>query len=773
MRTRQFGPAAGCLGIQRGFQIIAQHRTQSGFIAFGDTDIGQNGPISAGITACHQFRQRAYFGFEPLRGPVGIFHRLAGILLALAQGLQILARGFRFGLAGLVGFFGLFQSLAGLQKFVIQPCQGRNLLLFLRLAGKVSPDALFAGLFVGQSPLGCGIAGGQIRHFGTQILQGGLGLHLGGFALAQDIGRITRQTFRRRRLAEQRRVLGIQQAQSRVGIGAHAVLAFQIAPQFRLAPFKFDGALLGAPLLAVQSLAGQSQTLQARGRRHFRIAQRGHACRQNGLILGGCGLHQRMGLHRRQRTGMGALGLVQGLGRSLPGPKQQQRFYFADIGGDIAIARRLPRLPFQTVDLFVDLVEHIVDAPDIFLGRLQPQFGLVAARMQTRNACRIFQNPASGLRLCRNDFADLPLPHHRMRACTGGGIGKQQLHIAGTDLARIDPVMRSRLALDPAADLDLVEIVEGRGRGAGTIVEMQRHFRHVAAWTVAGSGENYIIHARGTQGFIGAFAHHPAQGLDQIGFAATIGTDNAGQTGFDQKFGRFDKGFEADELEARQFHRDPLTSGEAQLTRSQQRNNRLIEFLNRHSPAIHLAVDKESRCCVDLEILAATRTHRNHRVINRLVFQAGFKTFLCETGLTHQSLQGFGGFVGIGPGFLGAEQQIGDRVEPLVAVAARQHETGDGQRIKREFTQYEADLAGFDVFGLQLGQDIGMECRTMRAGQRGIFVNRDLGIVFSHHDIAQRSGNGKGLGAEFGFRFGFGSQHKGRKADQAIGQSGF
>lgn len=47
---------------------------------------------------------------------------------------------------------------------------------------------------------------------------------------------------------------------------------------------------------------------------------------------------------------------------------------------------------------------------------------------------------------------------------------------------------------------------------------------------------------------MGAFAHHPAQGLDEIGFAAAIRPDNPGQTRFNQKFRGIDEGFEPRDL---------------------------------------------------------------------------------------------------------------------------------------------------------------------------------------------------------------------------------
>ena len=88
-----------------------------------------------------------------------------------------------------------------------------------------------------------------------------------------------------------------------------------------------------------------------------------------------------------------------------------------------------------------------------------------------------------------------------------------------------------------------------------------------------------------------------------------------------------------------------------------------------------------------------------------------------------------------------------------IAIAARQHETGHRQRIERKFAQNEANFPGFDVFFLQFRPDIGMECRTMGAGQRGIFIDRDLGLLIAQTDIAQGTGHRQRLGAEFWIRF--------------------
>ena len=73
-----------------------------------------------------------------------------------------------------------------------------------------------------------------------------------------------------------------------------------------------------------------------------------------------------------------------------------------------------------------------------------------------------------------DQLADLALADHRRRMGAGGGIGEQQLHVAGAHVAAVDLVDRARLALDPAGDLDSVGVVEVRRRRAVGVVDGER-----------------------------------------------------------------------------------------------------------------------------------------------------------------------------------------------------------------------------------------------------------------------------------------------------------
>ena len=157
-----------------------------------------------------------------------------------------------------------------------------------------------------------------------------------------------------------------------------------------------------------------------------------------------------------------------------------ERLRAANLCRQLAVARRLAGLPAQAVALRGDLRDHVVDAHEIVLGALQPQLGLVAARVQAGDARRLLQDAPARLRLGRDDLRDLPLPHEGRRARAGRGVGEQDLHVAGAHLAAVDAVGRALLARDAPRDLDDVGVVEGGRRRALGVVQRQPDLGDVA-----------------------------------------------------------------------------------------------------------------------------------------------------------------------------------------------------------------------------------------------------------------------------------------------------
>ena len=180
------------------------------------------------------------------------------------------------------------------------------------------------------------------------------------------------------------------------------------------------------------------------------------------------------------------------------------------------------------------------------------------AGMQAGDAGGFFQHAAALFGLGLDDLADAALMHQRGRARAGGGVGEQDLHVAGAHLAAVDAVVRAGLALDAARDLDDVLVVEGGRRRASRVVDGDRDFGIVARRARIGAGEDHLVHRRGAHGFVRGLAHHPAQRFDQVRLAAAVRTDHAGKPRLDQKIGRLDERLEADQAQPRKFHASGL-----------------------------------------------------------------------------------------------------------------------------------------------------------------------------------------------------------------------
>ena len=238
-----------------------------------------------------------------------------------------------------------------------------------------------------------------------------------------------------------------------------------------------------------------------------------------------------------------ALGL--GLGGQ-PAGAEQHRLGPPDLLGETAVALRLARLFSQSLELDLDRGDDIVEPLEIFLGSVEFQFGLAAARMKPGGAGGFFEQepPFGRFRVDQRGYA--PLAHHRAGMSAARGIGEQQLDVARPHLAPVDAVDRAAAAFDPPHDLDFRAIVERKRCVAAAVVQGQRDFGDVAGRSCRRPGEDHIVHLAAAQASGRGFPHHPAQRLDQVRLAAAVRSDHAGQAGLDQEVCRLNERLESE-----------------------------------------------------------------------------------------------------------------------------------------------------------------------------------------------------------------------------------
>ena len=254
-------------------------------------------------------------------------------------------------------------------------------------------------------------------------------------------------------------IFGVEPLKCDFGVRGLLLFAGDVGGELRQPAVEFGDALLGALFLAVEQFARIGEALQAGRGAGFALAQRRQFGGADRLDAGGFGLFAGALGHLANVEVVGSRGLADvGIGFQ-PAQMEQRGLGLAHLGGDFAEADRLTRLLLQAVDLAGELADHVLDAGEVGLGRLQPQFGFVAAGVKAGDAGGVFQHAAALFGFGLNDLADLALVNQRRRTRAGRGIGKQDLHVAGAHVAAVDAIDRAGLALDAARDFQNLAIV--------------------------------------------------------------------------------------------------------------------------------------------------------------------------------------------------------------------------------------------------------------------------------------------------------------------------
>ena len=541
------GPADRRGRIDRRFEIVAERSAERGLVAlFHREQVDRRRPELLRLDV-DQLGERFGFRLEPVHAPLGLGERAARHVEPLARRRM---RGFG---AQRRGFGRRDRALRRLDRAREREHVGRAVFGFLE-ACELALD--FADLAF-EPHQAAGMVGDRAlelvapRHevgeragqFGEGLLD--LGKRRPGFADARrDRGLALRDAAR---ILRQAGFFRAEPVECGLRVGLEPLLARDILRQLVEPAVELEDALVDARFLAVERLARHHQALQRRARGGFLVAQRrqrggGHRLRGRGLGLRLRGVRdaadrQTFCFVRLRDLGVG--GEVAQM--------EQRRLGLAHVGRHLAVLHRLARLTLQRVHLRRKLADHVFQPVEVRLGRLQPQLGLVAARMQAGDAGGFFQHAAALLGLGLDDLADAALMDERRRARAGRGVGEQQLHVARAHLAAVEAIERALLALDAARDFQRLVLVELRRRRAVGVVEEERHLGIVARRARVGAVEDDVVHAGGAQRLVRGLAHHPAQRLDQVRLAAAVRPDHAGQALLDLEVGRLDEGLEAEQ----------------------------------------------------------------------------------------------------------------------------------------------------------------------------------------------------------------------------------
>jgi hypothetical protein len=215
--------------------------------------------------------------------------------------------------------------------------------------------------------------------------------------------------------------------------------------------------------------------------------------------------------------------------------------------------------------------------------------------VQPRNARCVLQDAAALLRLGGNQFRHLTLPHEGRGVRSGSGIGEEQLYVACTHFAPVQLVGGTGFPLDASGDLQgfrpLAPLSPALPLGD------ERHLGHVAARAVGGTGEDDVVHPAAAHRLVGTLTHDEAERFDEVGLAAAVRTDDAGEAGLEGDVDRVDERLEAVKAEPRHLHgHDSAGPAVRRLAKPlEQRLDGLVQLGNGQRALVFLPVYKESR----------------------------------------------------------------------------------------------------------------------------------------------------------------------------------
>ena len=262
----------------------------------------------------------------------------------------------------------------------------------------------------------------------------------------------------------------------------------------------------------------------------------------------------KLGLQRLERHGQrghfGRASFANADGVLLLGePQQVLRLLVAPL--QFAVLGGHPRLRFEADKLVAKFQPDVLDARQVLAGIGQPTFRFLAALLVLGHARGFLEEYAQFFRLGLDDPRDHPLFDDRVGARPQARAQEQVVDVAPTYRNIVDVVRRIAIAAQHAFDRDFGVLAPLAADPALAVVEMQFDRRTADRLALAGTVEDDVLHRLAAQRRRLRLAQHPAHGVDDIGFAAAVGTDDADQLAGRRDSGRVDERLEPGELDLR------------------------------------------------------------------------------------------------------------------------------------------------------------------------------------------------------------------------------
>ena len=231
-----------------------------------------------------------------------------------------------------------------------------------------------------------------------------------------------------------------------------------------------------------------------------------------------------------------------------------------EIGENGLVAACFGRLALQGSDLALHFLDDVLNAHEVRLGVFELAEGLLFLRLELCDAGSLLEDRAAVFWAVAQNLIDLALLHDRVGAAAHAGVHEELVDIAQAAGGFDNKILALTISIHTASDADFVplgaELLFALGEGHGDLGHSKRRATIRAA-------ENDIRHLSAPQGFGRLLAEHPADGVEDIGFATSIRADDGRDAPVEVEDGFCGEGFETDDFQRLQIHGIPFRSIES------------------------------------------------------------------------------------------------------------------------------------------------------------------------------------------------------------------
>ena len=223
----------------------------------------------------------------------------------------------------------------------------------------------------------------------------------------------------------------------------------------------------------------------------------------------------------------------------------------AQVGLDGGCAPCHLGLPAQRLELTAQFGGQVAEPGQIGRGGVQFAQRLLLALAVLEHPGRLLDEGAAVLRTRLEDLRQSTLPDDDVHFPADTGVTEEFLDVHQPAAVAVDLVLAGAVAEHPSGDRHL-GIVD-RQQAVG-VVDGQGDLGPAQRGTRGGAGENDVFHLSAAQGLGALLAHHPGQGVDDVGLTGAIRPDHAGDTGFETQSRRRREGLETLQRQTLEVH---------------------------------------------------------------------------------------------------------------------------------------------------------------------------------------------------------------------------